>query len=395
MKKALQISILLLLGAVLISGCTGTDQTNTPAQTNFGQMLGDIPASYFDENNLAYGAPGEARELYGLGGITSLEEYGETMQEAYLEGLQGDSSMWKVNSVGGAVTPLRRFDIYKLDDILGINFLNIDRAVYNAFPAPHTFAVYEGTFDSDLIQNKLIEQGYQETDYGDYSYFWKYDDFHQDLQSEIGNVLSNFNRIMVTDSLLITAPSTGLMTGLLDAIGEETPNLSELPSCRALADTLGDVLFATIMKRDNVPNPSSSKLVEDGFDLPAARNWDPLHLYEAAAIAFRDDGNERFFDVALYYSSQSDAEADADNLASRLESYVFFTYNNSPDFNLTDIFEVGEPVVKAYDGGATLTVSCRYRDDYNDKQGRFIPYFFALGSDLLFFAPDAVQYLTD
>lgn len=106
MKKALQISILLLLGTVLLSGCSGTAQTDTTLQTSFGQMLGDIPASYFDENNLAYGAPGEARELYGLGGITSLEEYSETMQEVYLEGLQGDSSMWKVNSVGGAFIPI-------------------------------------------------------------------------------------------------------------------------------------------------------------------------------------------------------------------------------------------------------------------------------------------------
>lgn len=380
MKRAIIATFLLF---VLVAGTASCG--NSP-ETNFQKMLENVPASYMDEYNLWYAAPGEARDLYG---------FGDMNMEEYIEAIRATPNIWASTALDAAYVPIAMRS-EQLEDLIGVKYFDVQRGIFTEFPPPRTYSLSEGSFDRDLIRQNLLDLGYQETKYGDYTYLWKNDDYKIDLTSDIGKmVMAGFNRIMVTDKLFIAAPSTELLTGMLDARSGEVDRVSELESCQALADTLGDVLSAVLIPRERLLQPSTSQTLENYFDLPAARDWETLHLYEMAALAYRDNDEERFLDVSMYYTNKADAEADGDNLAARLQSYVFFTFNNAEQVKLADKFEVGKPVIKEYKEGSTLTVSCRYLGDYEERSWRFTPYTISGMYDLLFLAPDPAEYIKE
>lgn len=383
MKRVIAATVLLCILASGMISCGGT------STSDLNRMLEYIPASTLETEIMCYGDPLGARTVYGYGDI-SFEEYVEV-----IKGLSDEASRGPNMALGAAYVPAFTGNMDKLADVIGWSRADISRAIFHDVPMPRVFAVNEGNFDAALIRQNLLDQGYEETKYGDYTYLWKNDDFKIDLTDEIGReVTASLNRVMVTEDLLITAPATDIMTGLLDAMSGDTKNAADMPSCRALAETLEDSLSVVFIPREAALSPSPHQTLYNHFNLSSARDWEPLHLYEMAALAYRDDGEERSMDVCLYYDNKSDAEADGDNLAARLESYVFFTFNDAEDIPLADIYDVGEPVVREYEKGATLTVSCRYQDDYEGRH-RLIPYLIQGMYDVLFLAPDPAEYVVN
>lgn len=383
MKRVILGTVLLVMLATVTVSC---DDTSTSDLSN---MLEYIPATVMKTEIICYGDPLEARTVYGYGDI-SFEEYLEV-----IKGLSDEARRAPNMALGAAYIPMFTGNMDRIADLIGWDRFDFHRAIFHDVPMPRVYSVNQGDFDAALIRQNLLDLGYQEIQHDDSTYLWKNDDFKIDHTDEIGReVLASLNRVMVTEELLITAPSTDIMTGILDARSGKTDNAADMPASQALVETLEDSLGVVFIPREAALSPSPHQTLYDHFNLPAARDWEPLRLYEMAALAYRDNGKERFMDVSLYYSNKADAEADGDNLSSRLKSYVFFTFNDAENIALADIYDVGEPVVREHDKGATLTVSCRYRDDYEGRH-RLIPYLIQGMYDMLFLAPDPAEYIKD
>jgi hypothetical protein len=128
------------------------------------------------------------------------------------------------------------------------------------------------------------------------------------------------------------------------------------------------------------------------FDLPAASEWGTLHGYSLFGTGYLDNGSERYWTISLYYNDKDAATADAGELVSRLESYVFNTHlAQAENVPLTSKYNVGEPIVREYADSATLTVRCRYLPE---TKGNFTLFNLIVpGRDLLFLATDPSLYI--
>ena len=246
-----------------------------------------------------------------------------------------------------------------------IDVWSADRSVFYATIPPRSFYVHEGDFNSDLIKSKLTELGYQKVEYGSYSYYRINDDFSPgNLSNPVSQeVLSAMNRVAVLDDMVIIAPATEIMTGILDGLADKELPLIDNPAVQALAASLGDVLSGVIMNPERTLNSNPPQQMPP-FNLRVPADWGLLHQYDMAGMGYKDDGNDRFWVISLYYKDAQAASADAGELAKRMKSYIFNTNlpgdrPGAPRKPLTDYVEVGTPRVVPYPGGATLTVESR------------------------------------
>ena len=383
--KLAYIALLIILVTILLPGCTGdsSEDTEIPVATEFGRMLGFVPYSFLEEHDIWFGDPGAAKEMYGLESFNSLEALEQLLVEERRE---------VMGKIGGIYIPQSTGNYYQLAPLIGWDAFMINHAVFNDTPPPWGFSVLEGDFDENLIGGKLTEQGYTQAEYGPYTYYWKNDDMQISIMSEISRqVLAQLNRVAVLDNTLVIAPATGIMTGVLDAMSGDVNTVIDNPACRAVADSLGDVFAAVLIKSERLVELSPTQTIPP-FDLDAAAGWETLHDYEMVGMAYRDDGTERYWIISLYYDDKDEAKADAAKLVERLESYAFHSHidhvENSP---LTNAYEVGEALVKNYNDGATLTVDCRYLSEEN--LGRISLLLIVQMRDILFLVPDPAQYL--
>jgi heat shock protein HslJ len=377
-------ALLVLLLTLVLAGCSGDGPRDTeiPVTTEFGRMLGFVPNTFMEKHDIWYSDPGTLKERYGMENLNSVED---------IRQLEGEKSKEFLDDLDALPVAQSYSQKYWLEPLTGWNWVNIDRAVFSETPAPWGFSVVEGDFDEELIGEKLTEQGYAKSEYGAKTYYHINDDMQINMGSELGRmVLAQLNRVAVLDDTLVVAPATGIMTGVLDAIKENKASVIAAPSCRAVTESLGAVQGAVLINSDRVLqlNPDSTP----AFDLPAAANWGRLHDYTLFGTGYLDDGVERYWIISLYYGDKGSAAADAGELVSRLESYAFNTHLQlGKSIPLTSIYEVGEPVVKEYPEGATLTVKCRYLPDITRLYSLFtlvVP-----GRDLLFLAPDPSAYI--
>jgi hypothetical protein len=363
-------------------------EVNAEANTEFARMLGLVPYSFLQDHDIWFGDPGKAKQIHGFDNITSLEA---------LNTLSADERKQVVNSLAGIAQVYMIINFVRIAPLTGFDGFQVNRTVLSDVPPPWNFRISGGNFDQDLIDTKLIEQGYEKQKYGSYSYYSFADDFSPDIMgSKIAqNVMADLNRIALFDNTLVTAPATEILTGIFDTLDGKENAVIDDPASQALADSLGEVLSAAIISPDRIVELSPEHSVgwpPFDFDLPA--NWGRLHQYQLTGMGYKDDGQERYWVISLFYANAEDATADANTLANRMETYIFNTqYKDNPNLAatpLTDMYEVGKPSVKSYPAGATLTVECRFKPD--------TPSGFWLNQtqwfrDFLFLAPDPTPYL--
>jgi hypothetical protein len=279
--------------------------------------------------------------------------------------------------------------------------MSVDRAIYGNIIPPRGFYILEGNFDEALIGQKLTERGYTRTDYGQYFYYGIRDDFQIDMKDPLSSiVLAAMNRVAVPDGIVIMSPATAEVTGILDAISGDTPPAMDNAVCRALVDSLGDVLRATLTTPERIIY-SDLSAEEDRpvmFDFTIPADWGTLRGYEMAALGYRMEGEKFYFDIALYYRDKGAAGADGQEIIKRMQTCKMGTYmggNIKPDdsFMFTNWWQPGEPVVTAQGDGAVLKITCyatseipRWISTLIGSSG--IPF-----RDVLFLAPDPSGYV--
>lgn len=369
---------------LLFPSCSDSENVTT----DFGRMLEYVPASFLEEHDVWFGNPAYARQVYDVEDIDNVDA---------LMALPEDEKSKAMKAVNAFLTPAFLNNHMQVAPLVGWDGFIIDRSMYHETPPPWTFTVSEGTFDEAVIGEKLLEQGYEEATYGNHTYYRKNDDMQIYMMSEISSwVLAKLNRVAVSGNVVITAPATDILTGILDAMSGDTESLEDIPSCLALSEEMGDVFYAVLIPRERIMKITATQ-TPYLFDLEAASGWEPLHEWETAALGWRDDGTDRFLVISLYYAEKSDAEADAANLVSRLNDYRFFTGGSEAQQEMggpfTSAYEIGEPEISSYSDGATLTITCRKLPDVSMMAATLA--LLVEARDLLFLVPDPAPFLTD
>jgi hypothetical protein len=283
------------------------------------------------------------------------------------------------------IAPLVGFDAFSFDRVL----------VINSVP-PRVSCIAEGSIDESLIINKLTGLGYTRTEYGLNAYYGIRDDFQISLSDPLSRlVLAAMNRMAVFDRSVIMSPATADVTGIFDAMSGNTPSVIDNTVCRALADSLGDVIAATLTNPERIIYSDLYNQEElPRFDFALPGDWGTLKGYEMAALGYRAEGDQRFLTIALYYGDEAAAREDGARIVKRMASYTLYTWQpNLKDVPFTDVFQVGEPAVKQYGDGFVLTIDCRLSPE--DRRGVSME----IGGeglglrDLLFLAPDPSVYI--
>ena len=203
------------------------------------------------------------------------------------------------------------------------------------------------------------------------------------------------NRIAVFDDTIIVSPATEYVTGIFDAMAGNAPSIIDNVACRALADSLGDVLTAVMTTPEMTVFAFPQMEEELKFDFTIPGDWGLLHQYDMSALGYRTDGEARFLVIALYYADEADARADGAEIVKRMGDYILYTYvPNFDNIPFTERYQPGEPIVRKYADGVVLMIECKLI-----PKGR-LGTSFTMGSlgtprDMLFLVPDPSAYVTE
>ena len=210
-------------------------------------------------------------------------------------------------------------------------------------------------------------------------------------------LMGDLNRIAVVDKRVITAPATSILTAILDTMAKNDESVMDNVACRSLATSLEEVISGGFIAPERIIDPAPGHSIGlPAFDFVIPADWGLLHKYEMVGMGYKDDGQERYWVISLYYADGNQASADSNTLAKRMNSYEFNTqYKDRTGTSLkvstlSERYDVGVPLVRTYAKGATLTVECRYKPDTASSAWLQPTYMLR---DLLFLAPDPVPYI--
>jgi hypothetical protein len=393
MLKLTLTCLLIALVIVPFSGCVPHEGEKAEGEptTEFGRMLGYVPYSFLEEYDIWFINFGKAKEMHGIKDTRSAEEaiaLSDDRREALVKAL---------TDIGGIIVPSWRLE--QLSPLIGFDGISADRIINIDASPPLTFSISEGNFDEGLIAGKLTELGYSKTEYSSYSYYGIREDFDMDPTNPLSAlVLASMNRLAVFKDTVIASPATEYVTGIFDAMAGDAPSVMDNAACRALADSLGDVLTAvmTTPERIVITSPQVGGMPKFEFSIPD--DWGLLHQYDMAALGYKAEGEQRFLVISLYYKDEETAAADGAEILKRMAGYTFGTWTpgyslgTMPDILFTDRYKVGEPVVRQYPDGVVLTIACQAI-----TEGALgLPFHTGMGfylRDLLFLAPDPSIYI--
>jgi hypothetical protein len=366
MLKPLFICLLIAVLIVLLPGCdliTGKGigepaDKEIPVETEFGRMLGYVPYSFIEEHDIWFGNPGKTKEMYGIEGSSSYEEIREVLDE-----IPDEVEKQFISDLGAALIALPAWNNRpEIATLTGFDVMAANRLLCGGAVPPRGYFILEGDFDEETIGQKLTERGYTKTDYGQHFYYGIRGDFEMDIRNPLGRlVMGSMNRIAVLDNTIITSPVAADITGIFDARDGNVPSIVENAFCRALADSLGDVLNATLTTPERIVFSdlyTQEELPKFDFTLPA--DWGVLRGYRMAALGCRAEGEKRFFDIALFYEDEAAATADGKEIIKRMSNYMLNTWSPAPKkAAFTDFYQAGEPVLTQYADGVVLKIACR------------------------------------
>ena len=382
------LAVSLLLAALTLPGCTPPEE-ETPVDTEFGRMLGFVPYSFLEEHDIWFDNWAQAKQLYGLEDIKSIEAV-KNLPEDRLENFTALSPKVTGNR-------WRNLDL-DLEPVVGFDIMMVDRMVFTDIIPPRSFSLSEGDFDEELIVGKLTGLGYTEMEYGSHAYYTTGEDYNLNMENELFRIVSNsMNCLAVSDNTIMAAPAGKYVTGMFDARAGNVPSIIDNAACRALADSLGDVLTAVMMTPERIIITDLRARGIPKFDFNVPDDWGLLHQFDMAAIGYQNDGEKGFMVIALYYKDESFAKADGATILKRMDTYtlggIWPAQTEKRPF--TEKYIPSEPVIKRYPGGVVLTIACQFIPEEHQYVSMDMG---AAGMglrDLLFLAPDPSQYIAE
>ncbi|HEX5505552.1 MAG TPA: hypothetical protein VFW96_23235 [Thermomicrobiales bacterium] len=317
------------------------------APTALGQLLATVPLipELPGQNGIWFVDDARQKRNYGFAGVTTFQAF---------QALPADRQQ-RFNTVVGGLPHTDTAGLqyaYKAnwDKALGFSFWQVEQEISAGDP-PNVWSRLAGAFDRAAIERALTGDGYRPVSFQGQTYLSHYDDFAVHPDDRIGKLtLSRFNRVYLQDRALETAAATATIEAGIAAATGGHPTFAGDPDYAALADALGPVVGAVLLKgdllyRQAAPSPRGTPAT------PASPAGQPrLHPYRLVGLALLDDGKTQTALLALLYPDAAAAGADAPVLHRRVNDYQLHATRQP----LRDRLAPGDPRVVPAGGRAVL-----------------------------------------
>jgi hypothetical protein len=300
-------SLTMILTLIFITNAIAACGPGEPEKTELQRMLAYLPPlpedSGVGEAGVSFANPAELKRLHGFAEDATIENHPEDRGDEFLEVVQSAAMCLSLSAHIAAIRP-------QMD--LGYNVMAVKRCI-----AGGGVTVIEG-FDPHHVAASLEELGYDVDEYMDVAaYHFNAENYTGD---EVDRKLAEMTgRVAVLERAVIVAATPERLHAALDTWAGRADNLSSDPSYAALARTLGPVVSATLL-------PIKDQL---------------------AGIGYREIApQERRIVLASTYATAEKAGAESEKLVESLETH-----------SLADRWQVGEPTITDFKGGATLRIA--------------------------------------
>ncbi len=325
--------LMLCLFAILLTAIplSAQDDSESPLL----RLLSYVPDTPDYRSFVQYGDQAAWFESWGFEPFASLADFER-------RGDEGDftTTAWMFITAEQTLPPNALGLQYVLQDEMrpafGFDIFNSDRYLQAGEP-PEWITLVEGNFSERQIGQALTATGYAADELDDTTLYSINEDYEVTLTSDLPRVaqLGDLNRIVVGDDRLVIAKATPVIESALDARSGETPSLADDPAFSAAAAALegeavsdmGALVGAILMDGAQLMDPEFhfgprltpemlEAFEESLAELPA------LPPYDIAAFATYHQTGQSWLVVALVHPEGTDAEAAAEALQARFESYT-------------------------------------------------------------------------
>lgn len=214
---------------------------------------------------------------------------------------------------------------------LGIDVLELNPSIWSWQPGNQmeTFFIGKGLLDRNYIIGNLVELGYEETSYRKTTYWGLDEDFTPATRPPLrGGLGLTLNRVAILDGMLLAAPASGIMEGLIATQEGAAPSLINSGAHRAIAEAAGEGFISGalmpaqwIVDNWNTRNTRSTDRLDRYKE--EANRWENLKPYTLALFGYRLHQDTEEISVALYYPDPKAAAADAQVLEDRWNSFYY------------------------------------------------------------------------
>lgn len=307
--------ILLLLGVVAALLAS----VSAPAQAQGGslsELLAQTPDNGTSRSVIWYGAPGDLEQVLGIS-VNSQSDVNALRKSVQLTYLYEIGNLVYYSSFIGLE--------YAADwqQTFAINGYTVNRELtVGGSQNQDQFAILQGSFDVNAISGALQGLGYQQAQAGNQT-IWA-------IGADYGaNSLAGarYNRLFVSDSLIIAAPSTNTIAQVpLLGGGTSLANDAAYSSMAAALESGGGLVQGTRLLSavlydggflTNLANRSLNGASPAQFGLN-----DPLPAYQNAAIGYHRSKTDRALLIVLVYGDENTANVAGNALVSRMQNYI-------------------------------------------------------------------------
>lgn len=331
---------LLALPGIFPSRITAQQPTPGPLE----QMLSQVPDGQESRTVIWYGALADFENALGfkVASTDDFKKLPQPQQVSYLLDVSGKQVYYSPFS--GLDHPA------EWQKYFGINPFTVSREL-TVGATPDWYAILQGQFSSSGITQALTTSGYKPLTVNNVTIYGLGVDNAPASGPLAQLVGSNYDRLIVSDSQIVVAPSTALIQAVT-ATG--SPPIVKDPAYTTLVRTLenpltipntqlvsavlfnGPYLIDTVITADplaaSVGTTLNADQVKQLRTQVALQNQKLLPRYETAGIGYRRSANARYWVIALVYADANNATQALQNLLDDIAQYKSFRQQARPLF---------------------------------------------------------------
>jgi hypothetical protein len=343
-----RVFIVILIAAIFASSC-GQASPKISLTSDLGLMLSTVPSELASGNVLWFSNMERIKELAGVNPNIDVNDFIKVTDRAEQQRRLDLMAGYTLSEFSGG-----RYMEYWADAFGFDGFDTSQEIMAQSLLQPNgthsLFSVMKGDFAKNNVVEKLNSLGYQLKNHASIDYYSiNADGQMADMKSSREALMAKafLNRVMVEEQEIIAAPADDIFFSVLDVSSDKQSSLEgSLPYTR-VAESLGDVLGAALVPQSQLRSKNVSA------------DWDKLHIYDLAGIAYQVEGQDRKVVIALHYADKS-AASDINELSRRMAEYVVTTGGLKTP-RLSDLFDIGKPAATVYGPDSILKVELVYK----------------------------------
>jgi hypothetical protein len=331
--------LIVLVILIVVLSLPGTTHRTAALQTNPGpleQMLSQVPDGQESRTVIWYGSLADFENALGIK-VASTDDFKklpQTQQVAYLLDVSGKQVYYSAFS--GLDHPA------EWQKYFGINPFTVNREL-TVGAMPDWYAILQGQFSSGSVTQALTTLGYKPSTANNVTIYSLGADNVPASGSLAQLIGSGYDRLIVSDSQIIAAPSTALIqaasattsTAIIkdaaySALVHTLENPQTIPDTQLVSAVLfnGPYLIDTVITADPLAASVGKTLPADQVSKLRAelalQNEKLLPRYETAAVGYRRSATARYWVITLVFTDANNAAQASQILPDRLGRYKSF-----------------------------------------------------------------------